>query len=57
MEYIFDEMEKGSLIIVFPETARSIDYLYREKRDDFDKTMKHLADERREKLPYQGTYC
>lgn len=57
VEYIFDEMEKGSLIIVFPETARSIDYLYREKRDDFDKIMKHLADERRENYRTKGTYC
>lgn len=57
VEYIFDEMEKGSLIIVFPETARSVDYLYREKRDDFDKLMKHLADERRENYRTKGTYC
>lgn len=57
VEYIFDEMEKGSLIIVFPETARSVDYLYREKRDDFDKLMKHLAEERRENYRTKGTYC
>ena len=57
VEYIFDELGKGSLVIIFPETARSVDYLYREKREDFDKVMKQLADERRENYRTKGTYC
>lgn len=57
VEYIFAEVEKGSLIIVFPETARRADSLYREHRDDFDKIMKQLADERRENYRTKGTYC
>jgi len=55
--YIFSEIEKGSLVIIFPETARSADYLYREKRDEFDKMMKQMADERRENYRTKGTYC
>ncbi|NLX84952.1 MAG: SDR family oxidoreductase [Synergistaceae bacterium] len=57
VEYIFAELEKGSLVIIFPEAARSVDYLYREKREDFDKLMKKLADERRENYRTKGTYC
>ena len=57
VEYIFDEIEKGSLMIIFPEAVRQADYLYREKRDDFDKLMKQLADERRENYRTKGTYC
>ncbi len=57
VEYIFDEIEKGSLMIIFPEAVRRADYLYREKRDDFDKLMKQLADERRENYRTKGTYC
>ena len=55
--YIFSEIEKGSLVIIFPETARSADYLYREKRYEFDKMMKQMADERRENYRTKGTYC
>ena len=57
VEYIFAELEKGSHVIIFPETARSADYLYREKKEDFDKLMKQLADERRENYRTKGTYC
>lgn len=57
VEYIFDEIEKGSLMIIFPEAVRQADYLYREKRDDFDRLMKQLADERRENYRTKGTYC
>ena len=56
VEYIIAEVEKKSLGIIFPETAREIDYLYRENRDNFDKLMRKLADERRENYRTKGTY-
>lgn len=57
VKYVFDELEKGSLVILLPEMARAVDYLYREKRDEFDKLVRQIADERRENYRTKGTYC
>lgn len=57
VEYIFGEVEKKSLAIIFPESARGAEFLYRENRGEFDKFMRALASERRENYRTKGTYC
>jgi len=54
--YIFQELEKKSLIIIFPEMVRKFDELYRENRPEFDKIMRQIAAERRESYRTKGTY-
>lgn len=56
VEYIFGEMEKKSLNVIFPESMRQFEKLFREKREDFDKFSRQVADERRENYRTKGTY-
>lgn len=56
VDYIFQELEKGSLIIVLPEKFRDLYRLYLEDRAEFDKFSRYLADERRENYRTKGTY-
>jgi hypothetical protein len=56
VDYIFQELEKGSLIIVFPEKFREYYRLYREDRDEFDKLSRQIASERHENYRTKGTY-
>jgi len=56
VDYIFQELEKGTLIIVFPEKFRDMYRLYREDRDEFDKLSRQIASERRENYRTKGTY-
>ncbi len=57
VDYILDEVEKKSLVIAFPQTARDISALYRSDREEFDQQMFKLAAERRENYRTKGTYC
>jgi len=54
--YIFQELEKKSLSIIFPQNMRDIDKYYRENRPEFDKVARALAAERRENYRTKGTY-
>lgn len=56
VDYIFQELEKKSLVIVFPQDMRDFDKLYRENRVEFDKLSRKLAAERRENYRTKGTY-
>ncbi|HQF85300.1 MAG TPA: SDR family oxidoreductase [Smithellaceae bacterium] len=56
VDYIFQELEKKSLLIIFPETMRNFDRLYRENRPEFDKIARQMAAERRENYRTKGTY-
>lgn len=56
VQYILDEVEKKSLIIVFPETCRRYYDAYNRDREAFDKFAFDLADERRENYRTKGTY-
>ena len=56
VEYVFDEMEKKSVVIILPQSARDFDTLYRTKKDMFDEFARKLADERRENYRTKGTY-
>lgn len=54
--YILQEMEKKSVIIVLPQSARDFYTLYRERKEEFDKLARQLAAERRENYRTKGTY-
>jgi NAD(P)-dependent dehydrogenase (short-subunit alcohol dehydrogenase family) len=56
VDYIFQELEKKSIIIIFPQQMRDFDRLYRENRQEFDKIVRNLAAERRENYRTKGTY-
>ncbi|MDD3656423.1 MAG: SDR family oxidoreductase [Atribacterota bacterium] len=56
VDYIFQELEKKSLIIIFPQTMRNVDILYRENRAEFNHFARKLAAERRENYRTKGTY-
>jgi NAD(P)-dependent dehydrogenase (short-subunit alcohol dehydrogenase family) len=56
VDYIFQELEKKSLVIIFPQQMRDFDALYRENRPEFDKIVRNLAAERRENYRTKGTY-
>jgi NAD(P)-dependent dehydrogenase (short-subunit alcohol dehydrogenase family) len=56
MDYIFQELERKSLIIVLPQQARDLYRMYRENRDEFDILSRHVASERRENYRTKGTY-
>jgi NAD(P)-dependent dehydrogenase (short-subunit alcohol dehydrogenase family) len=56
VDYIFEEMENKSLVIIFPQIMRDVDALYRGNREEFDKTIRKLARERRENYRTKGTY-
>ncbi len=56
VDYIFQELEKKSLLIIFPEAMRNFDKLYRENRPEFDKMIRQIAAERRENYRTKGTY-
>jgi NAD(P)-dependent dehydrogenase (short-subunit alcohol dehydrogenase family) len=57
VEYIFQELEKKSLVIIFPQKMRDFDTLYREYHQEFEKVVRSLAAERRENYRLKGTYC
>jgi len=56
VDYIFQELEKKSLVIIFPQQMRDFDKLYRENRPEFDKIVRNVAAERRENYRTKGTY-
>lgn len=56
VDYIFQELEEGSLIIVLPQQSRDMYRMYKENRDEFDKIARHIASERRENYRTKGTY-
>jgi len=56
VNYIFEKMEKGDLLIVFPQKMRDFDELYRTDRKKFDEFAFNLAAERRENYRTKGTY-
>lgn len=55
-DYIFDELAKGSVIIVLPQQMRDLYHLYLENRSEFDKVSRAMASERRENYRTKGTY-
>ncbi len=56
IDYVFQELEKQSLIIALPESARNISLHYRTRRNEFDRFMLDMAKERRENYRTKGTY-
>jgi short-subunit dehydrogenase len=56
VDYIFGEMEKKSVLIILPESARQFDIAYREHKEMFEKLVRDLAAERRENYRTKGTY-
>ena len=56
MDYAFQEIEHKSLVIIFPQSMRDIDVLYRENLPEFEKVVYSLAAERRENYRTKGTY-
>ncbi len=56
MDYVFQELEKGSVLIVLPQEARDYYRLYLEDRDAFEKLSRKIASERRENYRTKGTY-
>ncbi len=56
VEHILAEVEKKSLLIIFPQTMRDFDATYRERREEFDVFARKLAAERRENYRTKGTY-
>ena len=56
VNYILDEVERKSLIIVLPQTARDAYALYRTDRQEFDRQIAKLGAERRENYRTKGTY-
>jgi len=56
VDYIFGEMEKKSVLIILPESARQFDIAYREHKEVFEKLIRDLAAERRENYRTKGTY-
>jgi len=56
VDYIFPELEKKSLVIVFPWANRLGETLYRGNREEFDLMMRQMAAERRENYRTKGTY-
>lgn len=56
VDYVLQEVEKRSLVAIFPQTARDGDRLYREKREEFDRLARELASVRRENYRTKGTY-
>ncbi len=56
MDYIFEELAKGSLVIVLPQQMRDLHRLYLENRAEFDKIARAMASERRENYRTKGTY-
>lgn len=56
VDYIFQELEKKSMIIIFPQNMRDFDTLYRMDRAEFDKMARKLAAERSENYRTKGTY-
>ncbi len=56
VNYIFEKMEKGDVIIAFPQNIRDFDELYRMSPKEFDRLALGIADERRENYRTKGTY-
>ncbi|MCF4114323.1 MULTISPECIES: SDR family NAD(P)-dependent oxidoreductase [Dethiosulfovibrio] len=56
VDYVLQEVEDKMLLIVFPQSIRDVDRLYREDRDHFDKLARELASVRRENYRTKGTY-
>lgn len=56
VDYVLAEVEKKSLLIVFPQEVRDFDRLYREDRERFDALARDLASVRRENYRTRGTY-
>lgn len=56
VDYVFQELEKKSLVIIFPQKMRDFDELYRQNHAEFEKIARSLAAERRENYRTKGTY-
>jgi NAD(P)-dependent dehydrogenase (short-subunit alcohol dehydrogenase family) len=57
IDTIFAEIEKKSLVIILPQSARDFDALYRTDRPTFEQFARKLAAERKENYRTKGTYC
>ncbi|MDD2207159.1 MAG: SDR family oxidoreductase [Aminobacterium sp.] len=56
VDYILEEIEKKSLVIIFPQVMRDMDALYRENREEFDKIASEIANVRRKNYQTKGVY-
>ncbi len=56
VDYIFQELQKKSIFIIFPQKMRDFDKLYRENYQEFEKIARDLATERRESYHTKGVY-
>ena len=56
VEYILGEVEKKSVVIIFPQVMRDLDGAYRERKAEYDLLARKLASERRENYRTKGTY-
>ena len=56
VDYIFQELEKKSIVIIFPQKMRDFDKFYRENHPEYEKVARNLAAERRENYRTKGTY-
>ncbi len=56
VDYILQEVEKKSLLIILPQLMRDVDAAYRERRDEYDAFARKTAAERRENYRTKGTY-
>lgn len=56
VDYIFQELEKKSLVIIFPQKFRDFDSLYRVNHAEFEKLARSIAAERRENYRTKGSY-
>jgi len=53
---LLDAVEKRMLLIVLPESARTMDQLYRTNREAYDQFIRDMAAQRRENYQTKGTY-
>ncbi|MDD4734746.1 MAG: SDR family NAD(P)-dependent oxidoreductase [Kiritimatiellae bacterium] len=53
---LLDAVEKRTLLIVLPESARALDQLYRTNRPAYDQMIRDMAAQRRENYKTKGTY-
>lgn len=57
VDYIFQEVEKKSLVIIFPKKFSDFDALYRQNHAEYEKVIRSIAAERRENYRTKGTYA
>lgn len=55
VDSIFEGMKKKSLTVIFPESYREIERIFRTDREEFEIRIRKVADERRENYRTKGT--